>query len=59
MPMDGEPKGRSSRYVGTHDNLGKVQEFEGTLTGLVDGKPYSGDFKEEAHEHDDHKNEKK
>jgi hypothetical protein len=24
-----------------------VQEFEGTIVGEVDGKPYTGDFKEE------------
>ena len=29
----------------THDNLGKVQEFAGTITGDVEGTPYTGDFK--------------
>ena len=53
QPLDGEPEGTSSRFVGTHDNLGKVQEFAGTITGEIDGTPYSGEFKEEAHE--DHK----
>ena len=28
QPMDGETEGASSRYVGTHENLGKVQDFE-------------------------------
>lgn len=46
-PDTGDPEGKSSRYVGKHDNLGKEQEFEGTLSGLVDGKQYTGDFKEE------------
>ena len=48
-PQEGEPKGKSSRFVATHDNFGKVQEFEGTVSGTVDGKPYAGDFKEEPH----------
>ena len=45
-PLDGEADGLSSRFVGTHDSLGKVQEFAGTISGEVDGKPYAGDFKE-------------
>ena len=53
-PFDGESQGASSRFVGQHDNLGKVQEFAGTISGEVDGKPYAGDFKEEpeGHGHD-------
>lgn len=55
-PLDGESAGASSRFVGQHDNLGKVQEFAGTISGEVDGKPYAGDFKEEpeghGHSHD-------
>ena len=46
QPLEGEPPGTSSRFVGVHDNIGIVQEFAGTLSGEVDGKPYSGDFKE-------------
>jgi hypothetical protein len=57
LPQEGDPAGKSSRFVGKHDNFGKEQEFEGTLSGVVDGKPYAGDFKEE--EHKDHKHEKK
>jgi hypothetical protein len=48
-PLDGESNGRSSRFVGFHENLGVVQEFAGRISGEVDGKPYSGDFAEEAH----------
>lgn len=51
-PQEGDPQGKSSRYVGTHEKLGVVQEYAGTMTGVVDGTPYSGDFKEESH--DDH-----
>jgi hypothetical protein len=57
VPQEGDPKGESSRYVGTHESLGKVQPFEGTLSGEIDGKPYLGDFKEVEDEHD--KKEKK
>lgn len=55
-PQDGDPKGKSSRFVATHDNFAKEQEFEGTVSGEIDGKPYLGDFKEE--EHKDHKHDK-
>lgn len=52
-PQEGDPQGKASRFVGTHEKLGVVQEYAGTMTGVVDGTPYSGDFKEEAH--GDHK----
>lgn len=45
-PLPNEPAGKSSRFVVTHDNFGKEQEFAGTLSGEVDGKPYAGDFEE-------------
>lgn len=48
QPMDGEAAGTSSRFVAVHDNFAKEQEFAGTVSAEVDGKPYSGDFKEEA-----------
>lgn len=47
-PQAGDPAETSSRFVGMHDSLGNVQEFAGTLTGEVEGTPYSGDFQEEA-----------
>lgn len=53
-PQEGDPMGKSSRFVATHDNFGKEQQFEGTLSGEVDGKPYLGDFKEEPHKDHDH-----
>ena len=46
-PLEGEAGSVASRFVGTHENLGKVQEFDGTISGEVDGTPYAGDFKEE------------
>ena len=51
MPQEGDPEGTSSRFVGQHENLGKVQEYAGSISGEFDGTPYSGDFKEEPHEH--------
>ena len=50
-PQEGDAAGSSSRFVGTHESLGVVQEYAGTITGVIDGTPYSGDFKEEAHGH--------
>jgi hypothetical protein len=50
-PQDGDPKGKASRFVATHDNFGKEQEFEGTISGTVNGKNYSEEFKEEKHDH--------
>ncbi|HUE74250.1 MAG TPA: hypothetical protein VMP01_25440 [Pirellulaceae bacterium] len=49
QPLDGEPEGSSSRFVGTHDTIGIVKEFSGTISGQVEGTPYTGDFKEEPH----------
>ena len=51
-PLDGEADTTASRYVGTHDSLGIVREFAGTISGVVDGTPYAGDFEEHAHEHE-------
>lgn len=54
-PLEGEADGKASRFVGSNDGLGTVREFEGTISGVVDGKPYSGDFHEHAHVGHDHK----
>jgi hypothetical protein len=51
VPLDGEPEGKSSRFVGTHDGLATVMEYEGIISAEVDGTPYAGNFKEEAHGH--------
>ena len=53
-PLDGETADNASRFTGTHETLGIVREFSGTIQGLVDGTPYTGDFSEAAHG-DDHK----
>lgn len=52
-PQEGDPEGSASRFVGNHESLGVVQEYEGTITGVVDDTPYSGNFKEEPHPHED------
>ncbi len=43
-----DPEGTTSCFAGKHKNFGVEQEFAGSVTGLVEGKPYTGDFKEEA-----------
>lgn len=48
MPQEGDGEGKSSKFVGNHESLGVVQEYEGAITGVVDGTPYTGDFKEVA-----------
>ena len=53
MPQDGDPEGTASRFVGNHKSLGVVQKYEGTITGVVDDTPYSGNFKEEPHDHEE------
>lgn len=51
-PQASDPAGKASRFVGNHEKLGVVQEYAGTIAGVVDGTPYSGDFAEEAHGHE-------
>jgi YHS domain-containing protein len=41
--------GRASRFVGTDPGLGNVALFQGTVIGLIDGKPSQGEFKEGEH----------
>lgn len=53
VPLEGDSEGKSSRFVGTHDGLATVMEYEGTMSAEVDGTPYAGNFKEEPHGHDD------
>lgn len=48
-PLEGEAAGTSSRFVGAHDTIGIVKEFSGTISGQIEGTPYTGDFKEEPH----------
>lgn len=48
-PQATDPAGKASRFVGNHEKLGVVQEYAGTISGVIDGTPYSGEFKEEPH----------
>jgi hypothetical protein len=54
-PLAGEGDGQSSCYGGTHESLGIVREFAGTISGEVDGTPYAGEFAEHPHGDHDHK----
>jgi hypothetical protein len=38
--------GKASKFVGTDPGIGKVADFAGTVSGEIDGKPASGEFKE-------------
>ena len=52
-PAKSDSKGIA--FVGAHDSLGKEMDFKGTINGNVDGSPYSGEFKEEGHDHEKEK----
>ncbi|MEZ6097073.1 MAG: hypothetical protein R3C03_23095 [Pirellulaceae bacterium] len=51
VPQDGDTENKSSRFVGTHEGLGVVRDYEGTISGVIDGTPYSGNFSEIGHDH--------
>ena len=51
VPQNGDPDGSASCFVGKHEILAKAQEYEGSLSGVVDGTPFSGKFKEDSHDH--------
>ena len=53
-PQESDPAGRASRFVGNHEKLSVVQEYAGTISGVIDGTPYSGDFNEEPYGDHDH-----
>jgi hypothetical protein len=55
VPLEGEADGLSSRFVGTHEKLGIVQEYAGTISAEIEGTPYTGDFEEEPHDAHDQK----
>jgi hypothetical protein len=52
-----DPKGSSSRFVGTHEKLGVEMEFKGEISAKIGDTPYSGTFEEKPHK--DHKDDKK
>lgn len=38
--------GKASKFVGTDPGIGNVADFDGTVSGEIDGKPAQGEFKE-------------
>lgn len=45
LPTDAKD-GKAATFTGTDPGLGNVADFEGTVSGLIDGKPSPGEFKE-------------
>jgi hypothetical protein len=45
-PVDARD-GKATKFVGTDPGIGNVADFEGAVTGEIDGKPSKGEFKEE------------
>lgn len=47
-PTDKKADGSAATFTGKHDGLAVEMEYKGTITFLVDGMPYNGDFEEKA-----------
>ncbi len=45
-PEKDDPKGSSTKFTGKNDVFTKDVKWEGTISGKVGAKPYSGDFKQ-------------
>lgn len=45
-PEKDDPKGSSTKFTAKHDVFTKEMKLEGTLSGKVGTKPYSGDVKQ-------------
>lgn len=41
-----DPKGKSTKFIGKHEAFKKDMKWEGTLSGKVGDKPYTGTFKQ-------------
>jgi len=46
MLPEGAADGKASRFVGTDAGIGNVADFDGNVSGEIDGKPAQGQFKE-------------
>lgn len=46
LPADKDADGKAHAFTGRHEGFAKEMEYKGTVTGVVDGKPYSGEFEE-------------
>jgi hypothetical protein len=51
-PEKVDANGKTTCFVGKDDRFGVEQEFAGTFTVVVDGKPYSQPFAEKPHQHE-------
>lgn len=47
LPQD-ETDGKATTFIGTDPGLSNVADFDGTVLGVVDGKPSQGEFSESA-----------
>jgi hypothetical protein len=45
-PLPGDPPGTASRFTGPLPESARGRRLSGTVTGVVGGKPYAGDFRE-------------
>ncbi len=45
-PAKGDPAGKTSVYTAKHDVFAKGAKLEGSVSGKVGTKPYTGDFKQ-------------
>jgi hypothetical protein len=45
-PEKDDPKGSSTKFTGKNDVFKQERKWEGTISGKVGTKPYSGDFKQ-------------
>lgn len=45
LPQD-EKDGKATTFIGTDPGIGNVADFEGTVLGVIDGKPSQGEFSE-------------
>lgn len=52
-PLPGESREKASRFSAANEKFSNKQKFEGTLSGLLDGKPYLGDFETKDHQEGD------
>lgn len=50
LPQD-EADGKASTFLGTDPGLANVADFDGTVLGMIDGKPSQGEFSESAGGH--------
>jgi hypothetical protein len=46
VPEKDDPKGKSSKFVGKKEGIGGITKVEGTVSGKVGNKPYTGEFKQ-------------